>query len=190
MISGKKRIILVGRAASGKDYLRKLLVDEGYKYQISYTTRPPRPNEIPNVDYFFLTEDEFKSMIDKDEFYEYVVFNNWYYGTSKKQFYSNDSMFIMTPAGLSHLSQKDRDESLVIYLDAPESIRRVRMSQRNDADNVERRIAADEKDFSEFENYDIHIDNHEFTIDDVLNSMAEFSKISEDILKDISKPII
>ena len=99
-------------------------------------------------------------------------------------------MFIMTPAGLSHLSQKDRDESLVIYLDAPESIRRVRMSQRNDADNVERRIAADEKDFSEFENYDIHIDNHEFTIDDVLNSMAEFSKISEDILKHISKPII
>jgi guanylate kinase len=42
MILNKKRIILCGRAASGKDYLRKLLQEDGFKYQISYTTRPPR----------------------------------------------------------------------------------------------------------------------------------------------------
>jgi guanylate kinase len=100
-------------------------------------------------------------MISKNEFYEYVEFNTWFYGTSKVQFNEVGSIFIMTPAGLAHLGNKDRDESLVIYLDMPEDIRRARISERNDADSAERRILADNKDFQDFENFDIHIDNPE-----------------------------
>jgi guanylate kinase len=190
MILNKKRVILCGRAASGKDYLRKLLQEAGLKYQISYTTRPPRQNEIHGIDYFFLSEPTFKEMIDKGEFYEYVVFNSWYYGTSKEQFYSTGSVFIMTPAGLSHLSDNDRDESLVIYLDMPESIRRVRIAERNDADSVERRIIADNKDFDGFENFDIHIENPEFTIEEFFDNVKQYEEIHQDILKHTNNIII
>ena len=74
-----KRIILVGKAASGKDFLRKKFEDRGFKYAISYTTRPPREGEIHGKDYFFMTRPQAQDMIDTGEFYEWVAFNNWIY---------------------------------------------------------------------------------------------------------------
>ena len=36
------KIVIVGKAASGKDYFRKILADKGFKSGVSHTTRPPR----------------------------------------------------------------------------------------------------------------------------------------------------
>ena len=151
-----KRTILVGKAAAGKDHMRKVLESRGFKYAVSYTTRPPRTGEVDGKDYIFITEDNFKEMIKNGEFYEFVVFNNWYYGTTNKQFYSDD-IFIMTPAGLSHVSPEDRKNSVVFYFDIPYEERKYRLSLRSDADSVERRLEADEIDFKDFNNYDIKI---------------------------------
>jgi guanylate kinase len=156
-----KRIILVGKAASGKDHMRKTLESKGFKYSISYTTRPPRSSEENGKDYFFISEEVFKGMIERDEFYEHVAFNNWYYGTTKDQFYSND-VFIMTPYGISCIDSEDRKESFIIYFDIDESIRKERLSKRSDADSVERRLKADEIDFRNFTEYDIIIKNDDF----------------------------
>jgi guanylate kinase len=157
-IPDHSRIILVGRAASGKDYMRKIFEKRGMKYGVSYTTRPPREGELDGKDYHFITEEKFKDMIDKREWYEYVQFNGWYYGTSLEQFYRDD-IFIMTPKGISQMKKEDRDRSFIIYIDIPEDIRRERLKLRSDADTVERRIAADREDFEGFENFDIRITN-------------------------------
>jgi guanylate kinase len=157
-----KRIILVGKAASGKDFLRKKFEDRGFKYAISYTTRPPREGEIDGKDYFFMTRPQAQDMIDTDQFYEWVAFNNWIYGTTVDQF-EQDDLFIMTPSGLAHLSDDARKESLVIFFDIDEEIRRKRMLSRNmPGDSVDRRLEADRKDFENFTNYDIKITNHDF----------------------------
>lgn len=151
-----RRLILTGRAASGKDHFRKILESRGYKYGISYTTRPPRTGEVDGKDYYFLSVEEFERMISNDEFYEYVTFNGWYYGTSREQFYRDD-IFIMTPHGISKIKSEDRERSLVFYLDIPLEVRRERLMLRSDADKVERRILADELDFKNFTEYDIKI---------------------------------
>lgn len=157
-----KRIILVGKAASGKDFLRKKFEDRGFKYAISYTTRPPREGEVHGKDYFFMTRANAQDMIDTGQFYEWVAFNNWIYGTTIDQF-EKDDVFIMTPTGLAHLSDDARKESLVIFFDIDEEIRRQRMISRNmPGDSVERRLEADRKDFENFTNYDIKITNHDF----------------------------
>ena len=39
------KIILVGRGGSGKDFMRKKLEERGFKYCVSYTSRPKRENE-------------------------------------------------------------------------------------------------------------------------------------------------
>jgi guanylate kinase len=157
-----KRIILVGRAASGKDYLRKKLEAQGFRYAVSYTTRPPREGEIDGVDYIFISPTEAQEMIKNDEFYEYVEFNGWVYGTSRDQF-DEDDVFIMTPTGLSHVDEDSRKKSFVIFIDIDEEIRRERMANRNmPGDSVDRRIEADRKDFENFTNYDIRITNPGF----------------------------
>ncbi|MGA8261034.1 MAG: guanylate kinase [Arenicellales bacterium] len=52
-------------------------------FSISHTTRPRRRNETDGVDYHFVSEKEFRDMVDRGEFLEYArVFGNWY-GTSK-----------------------------------------------------------------------------------------------------------
>ena len=157
-----KRIILVGRAASGKDFTRKKLEERGFKYAVSYTTRPPRPGEIYGKDYIFITPANAQDMIDRGEFYEWVAFNNWIYATSNEQFYRDD-LFIMTPSGLAHLSPEDRAQSFVIYFDIAEDVRRQRMLERNmPGDSVERRIEADRLDFENFTDYDLRITNTDF----------------------------
>lgn len=157
-----KRIILVGKAASGKDNLRKRLESKGFKYAVSYTTRPPREGEEEGVDYFFIEPDKAQEMIDNGNFYEYVEFNGWIYGTTKLQFWSDD-LFIMTPKGISHIEPKDREKSFIIYLDIDKEIRKERLLQRDmPGDSLDRRIEADEIDFKDFVDYDLRITNPDF----------------------------
>ena len=161
-MENNKRTILVGKAASGKDYLRKRFESRGFKYAVTYTTRPPREGEVNGKDYFFISEDESKRLIESGFFYEYVIFNGWVYGTSVSQFYTSD-LFIMTPAGISKIKPEDRLNSFIIYVDIDIQTRYDRLLNRDmPGDNVQRRIEADELDFSIFYDYDLRITNSNF----------------------------
>ena len=49
------------------------------RFSVSYTTRKPRPNEIPGRDYHFVTMERFAEMVANDEFLEHArVFDNCY----------------------------------------------------------------------------------------------------------------
>lgn len=188
----KKRIILIGKSAAGKDHARKICEQWfGMPYQVSYTTRPPRDEETDGSDYYFLSKSEFNDMIKKGLWFEYVVFNDWYYGTTHEQFHTLNSVFIMTPVGLSHLSEQDRRDSLVIYFDIPLEYRKNRMYERGgNADSVDRRIEADEVDFKFFENYDISISNPFYKIGDLYEAITEWMDLpntNELLLKNVSK---
>jgi len=157
-----KRLIIVGKGGSGKDHLRKKLEDKGFKYCVSHTTRPPREGEEDGKDYHFISLDTaIHGFIETKRFYEHVVFNDWIYGTSLEEFYSSN-LFIMTPSGLESMKREDRIESFVVYLDIDESTRRERLSQRNDADKLERRLNADYLDFKDFKDFDERIEDPYF----------------------------
>ena len=159
----KKRVIIAGKGASGKDHLRKMMVEDGFNYCVSHTTRPMRSDEEEGIDYYFVKEEEAYMMILEDLFLEHTNFNGWIYGTSKDEFHKSN-LFIMTPSGISQLSPEDRSESIILYVDIDENTRRERMSMRRDADDVDRRIEADEKDFLNFIDYDFSITDPAFNI--------------------------
>ncbi|MBM7623295.1 guanylate kinase [Sporohalobacter salinus] len=81
-----KLIILSGPSAVGKGtVLTSLMADyQNISYSVSATTRPPRVNEEDGTDYFFVSEEEFKEMIEDDEFIEWAKVHGNYYGTPKK----------------------------------------------------------------------------------------------------------
>jgi guanylate kinase len=157
------KIILVGKAAAGKDHMRKILQGRGFIYGVSYTTRPKRPGEIDGEDYFFMEESEFKEGIDKGIWYEWVEFNGWYYGTTNKQFLEDCNLFIMTPKGINHIDPVERKKCTIIYLDIPAITRAARLNERGDQnDSVERRMYHDDQDFKNFTDYDLIITNSNF----------------------------
>ena len=157
------KVILVWKAAAGKDHMRKILSGRGFQYGISYTTRPPREGEIDGKDYFFLTDDMFKRKINQCYWYEWIEFNGWYYGTSQRQFTTSCNLFIMTPKGISHIDPVDIKECTIIYLNVSEEIRRKRLEDREmPGDSIDRRMEADNLDFENFTDFDIEINNSNF----------------------------
>ena len=167
--NGQRRIILAGKGASGKDYLRCMIQSRGFRYSVSHTTRPPRTGEINGRDYYFIEMDIAEKMIISGEFIEHTLFNGWVYGTSRDEFQRSE-LFILTPSGISQLSEGDRRDSFIIYIDVDEDTRRKRMSERRDADSVERRIEADEKDFRHFSDFDCIINSSCFD-ESILDSL-------------------
>jgi guanylate kinase len=163
-----KRLILVGKGGSGKDYARKVLENKGFSYCVSHTSRPIRSGEVNGNDYHFVNEKE----IDSTIFYESVRFNGWFYGTSMYEFLNSD-LFIMTPSGVAKLDPSDRKESFIVYFDIPYDVRRERLMERRDADLVDRRLDADELDFRKFTDFDYSITDPNFKVEgdwtDLLN---------------------
>ena len=157
----KKRIILIGKAASGKDYFQKRLVDEGWIPLRQYTTRPKRPTEVGD-EYHFVTEEEFDNISHK--LVSVQNFNGWKYGFDMDEALKSDVM-IFSPANFFNMVY-DFDiknlelsiSSTVIYLDIDEYTRRERLSVRyvggSEDDSLERRLRADADDFEFFDNID------------------------------------
>lgn len=167
----KKRVILVGKGGSGKDHLRKTLVEKGFRYCVSHTTRPMRDGEENGRDYWFIESSEHVNMAE--DFYEGVFFNGWFYGTSIEEFNRSD-LFIMTPGGIQKLTEKDRKESLIVYLNIDEDTRRTRLESRRDADDVKRRLEADFRDFLDFTDFDLEITDPNFEADGILEKFRIF----------------
>ena len=68
-------------SGAGKTSLVKALMerDPRIRFSVSYTTRKPRPNEIPGRDYHFVSMERFAEMLAHDEFLEHAqVFDNFY----------------------------------------------------------------------------------------------------------------
>jgi len=156
------KLILVGKAASGKDHLKTKLRNKGFIAGVSHTTRPPRKGEIDGVDYHFIKEDEFRQMIKNNEFVEYMDFNGGLYGQTKDDFAAADVM-IMSKEGLDLLPDEYRKQCIVIYLDIDRLTRIERLNHRKDNnDTMARRLQADEDQFRNFNDFEIRIKNSDF----------------------------
>ncbi|HSW70791.1 MAG TPA: guanylate kinase [Gammaproteobacteria bacterium] len=76
--------IIAAPSGTGKTTLVRALVNgmPGLAVSISHTTRMKRPNEKNGLNYFFISEAEFRRMIEKGEFLEYATVFDAFYGTS------------------------------------------------------------------------------------------------------------
>lgn len=158
-----KRIILVGPTCSGKTFLRKRFEERGFKFDVSYTTRPMRPGEVNGVDYNFISDDEFIRRISDNAFYEHVEYNGYRYGTGMYE-WNNLPCFIMETAGIRHITSEDRKSCFIIYINPPMSDRFIRMRDERkwDKETIEKRLATDADKFSSFKDYDLHLTTPKF----------------------------
>lgn len=79
-------VILSGVSGSGKDTIKQELIkrmDDVISLP-SFTSRNPREGEQEGVQYHFISKQEFEQRIQDNEFYEYDLHHENYYGTSRK----------------------------------------------------------------------------------------------------------
>lgn len=153
----RSKILIVGPAASGKDYLKKKFEEKLFAGGVFSTTRPIRENETNGVDYFFV--DGVENM--PNDFVVGNSYNNWDYRLPVCQ-WDKGEVFIFTPEYLNQLSEEKRKQCVVIYVCPNWFVRLFRLLKRGDVDKVFRRMRADRKQFKNFANYDIKITNSKF----------------------------
>lgn len=79
-------IVLSGPGGVGKSTVAKKLREANdFWVSVSATTRKPRVNEVHGRDYYFVSEDEFSTMIRNNEFLEWAEFAGNRYGTPQQQ---------------------------------------------------------------------------------------------------------
>lgn len=149
-------IVLVGESASGKSTIEKELISKHHFNKIvTYTTRPPRPGEVDGVDYHFVDKSQFRKLKGQDFFCETAVYNEWCYGTAKKDS-KDDTIIIVTPHGLRQL-KKDSDLHIIsFYIKVPRRDRLIKALQRGD--NLEEAYRRSLSDVGQFDGIEDEVD--------------------------------
>lgn len=80
-------IVISGPSGVGKGtiFSRLLASDPSLTFSVSATTRAPRNGETDGVDYFFITEDQYQELVQRDAFLEHATVHGHSYGTLKSQ---------------------------------------------------------------------------------------------------------
>ena len=168
MIAKNIMVILSSPSGVGKTTLTKKIQQKyrTFKISVSYTTRPPRSNEVDGVDYHFVSKDDFEKLMSENKFYEYAkIFEN-YYGTLKQSvdqtLLTNDILFDIDWQGTKQLSKFNNLNLIKIYLitDNKEELKkRLIKRNQNTQEEIEKRFKSFDNDIKNWKDYDYVIIN-------------------------------
>ena len=170
MIKGDQNIMVILSSPSGvgKTTITKKIQQKysSFKISVSHTTRSARSNEVEGVDYHFVDQKKFESMILEDKFYEYAkIFDN-FYGTLKKNvdenIKSHDILFDIDWQGTKQLSQHKNLNLLKIYLitdNKDELKNRLTKRNQNSQKEIEIRFKSYDENVKHWKDYDYIVIN-------------------------------
>lgn len=153
MIEEKKRgtlLVLSGPSGVGKNTLidKFLERNKDIRYSISATTRKPRNHETDGVNYYFLTQEKFETMISEGAFLEWAEFCDNFYGTPIAPIEENlrqglDVIMDIEIQGAKQVSERWPD-AVLIFLIPPsleELERRIRNRKTETNEEIQARLA-------------------------------------------------
>ena len=180
-----KMLIVSAPSGSGKSTIVNWLMQEHPElklyFSISCTSRAPRGTEQNGVEYFFLSPEEFRERIAKQEFLEYEeVYENRFYGTLKQQVENQreqgqNVVFDVDVKGGINIKKYYGDEALSLFIQPPsvEELRRRLEGRKTDTpEAIEERLAKAEYEMTFAPQFDKIIVN-----DDLETAKQETLKI-------------
>jgi len=122
-----KLILFTAPSGAGKTTIVRHLLKkmDTLAFSISATTRERRPHERDGADYYFLTTDRFKALIQQDAFVEWEeVYENQFYGTLKSEIerlwaQGKHIVFDIDVKGATSIKQKYPEETLAVFVKPP-----------------------------------------------------------------------
>lgn len=166
----------VGKGTVIKEFLRR---HPDFRLSISCTTRGKREGEEHGVNYFFLTQDEFKNCIANDEFLEWAEFSGNHYGTKKafvEECLNNGENLILEIDTKGALNVKSiMPEAELIFI-APPSVEeleaRLRGRHTETEEAIQKRLASIKLEMENSKKFD-----HKVVNDTVENAVKQLENI-------------
>ena len=165
-------IVLSSPSGAGKTSLSRKLLEKNKNLflSISFTTRPPRPLEVNENDYFFVSDEKFIDMLNKDEFLEHAKVFDFYYGTPKKPVMNalkggKDILFDIDWQGTQQLMNSVQDDLVKIFVlppSAKELEKRLLKRNQDTDETVKNRMSKASDEISHYAEYDYIIINEDF----------------------------
>ena len=166
----KKLIIITGPSGVGKGTVVKELLDRNKDIwlSISATTRNPRMGEKDGENYYFISDERFKDMIDKKDFLEWAQFAGNYYGTPLSTVNEKiEKGFIVLleieVEGAKQIKEKF-PEALSIFLLPPskaELEKRIRNRGTEKEEAIDRRLSRANYEIASSDEFDFVLTNHD-----------------------------
>ncbi len=166
----QKIVIISGPSGAGKSSIVNGLknIDKRFRFTVSATTRPKRPEEVDGKDYFFITEKKFKTRIKNNEFIEWENVHNNLYGTQLDQFspiYETDEIILMDIDTKGAINiKKHYSEALLIFIEplSPDIlIKRLNTRKTESGDIIETRMQRVTEELKLACRFDKHVINDE-----------------------------
>ncbi len=166
--------ILSAPSGAGKSSLISALLASDSSTQkmvsVSHTTRAPRPGEVEGVHYYFVSKEEFESLIEQDLFLEYAkVFGGNYYGTSLPAIEENlakgiDVFLDIDWQGAQQIRKKVSSVKSIFILppSLPELERRLIGRGQDSEEVIAERMSKAISEISHYDEYDYVIVNDDF----------------------------
>ncbi len=184
----KNGVIIAVSAPSGTGkttIVKKILSDfPELIFSISATTRKKRDYETEGVEYFFISEEEFKSKIEKGEFIEWEKFYDYYYGTFKSYIEQNinngKSVIVEIDVKGALELKKIYPDSVLIFIYPPsldELEKRLTNRQTENETDLKKRIKRAKMELSLKDKFDYFIEN-----DDLEKAILETESLIKKII--------
>ena len=135
--------IVSGPGGVGKDTVVRRVIerDPSLTLSRSWTTRAPRPAET-DVDYNFVTREEFLAEIERDGFLEWAEYLGNLYGTPRPD-PNADVILVIEVKGAAQVLEKVPDAVMILLLPPSRDAQAARLRARGDSDEqVEKRLVA------------------------------------------------
>lgn len=161
-------VVLSGPSSVGKDTLLEAVLGHipDMVYSVSATTRPPRPGERHGVDYYFLSDEEFRELIRNDGLLEWAEYCDYLYGTPRAfvEEMVAQGKIVISDIDIQGAEQLRRTmpDGVFIFLMPPslEELRRRIMRRATDSpEAIASRMARSEEEMHSIVNYDYWILN-------------------------------
>lgn len=184
----KNGLIIAVSAPSGTGkttIVKKILSDfPELVFSISATTRKKRDYETEGVEYFFISEEDFKSKIEKGEFIEWEKFYDYYYGTFKSYIEDNikqgKSVIVEIDVKGALELKKIYPDSVLIFIYPPsldELEKRLTNRQTENETDLKKRIERAKMELSLKDKFDYFIEN-----DDLEKAISETESLIKKII--------
>ena len=158
-------------SGAGKTTLCRALTDslENLRHSISYTTRKPRPGEIDGRDYYFVTEERFRNMVQAGDFAEWAQVHSNLYGTSRRvldemRTDGTDVILDIDTQGAGQIKEKCKDAVFIFIM--PPSLEileeRLRNRKSDNEDEIKKRMRRARDEIRDYAMYDYIIVNRDF----------------------------